>query len=205
MVRDDAARRRGVIRRAVFFGLALALAPDFGMAQSGGDAARGAARAAPCLACHGSPEHEPLPGTPTLAAQQSDYLVLQMVLLREGLRQAPQMAGMLDKFSDPDLLDIAAHYARQPPPRNSARPDSRLHAQGAALSRAMGCGSCHLQDYRGQQQVPRLSNQREDYLVASLQAYRDSKRVGSDTNMNGMLYRMSDRDIRALAHYLAHQ
>jgi cytochrome c553 len=69
----------------------------------------------------------------------------------------------------------------------------------------MGCGSCHLQDYRGQKQVPKLSNQLEDYLVASMQAYRDNKRAGPDTSMNGILYRMPNSDIRALAHYLAHQ
>ena len=69
----------------------------------------------------------------------------------------------------------------------------------------MGCGSCHLPDYRGQQQVPRLANQPEDYLVAAMKAYRDNKRTGTDTSMNAVLYRVSDSDIQALAHFLAHQ
>ena len=69
----------------------------------------------------------------------------------------------------------------------------------------MGCGSCHLPDYRGQRQVPRLANQREDYLVAAMKAYRDNKRAGTDTSMNAVLYRVRDGDIQALAHYLAHQ
>ena len=34
-----------------------------------------------------------------------------------------------------------------------------------------------------------LANQREDYLVAALKAYRDNKRTGSDTSMNAVLYR----------------
>jgi cytochrome c553 len=69
----------------------------------------------------------------------------------------------------------------------------------------MGCGSCHLPDYRGQKHVPRLSNQREDYLVSTLLAYRDNRRTGTDTSMNGMMYQVTDGEIRALAHYLAHQ
>jgi cytochrome c553 len=69
----------------------------------------------------------------------------------------------------------------------------------------MACGSCHLGDYSGQRQVPRLAGQREDYLVASMKAYRDNKRVGTDTSMNGILYQVPDSDIQALAHYLAHQ
>jgi cytochrome c553 len=36
-------------------------------------------------------------------------------------------------------------------------------------------------------------------------AYRDNKRSGSDTSMNAALYRVPDGDLRALAHYLAHQ
>jgi len=59
--------------------------------------------------------------------------------------------------------------------------------------------------YRGQKHVPRLDNQPEDYLVAAMKAYRDKTRAGSDTNMNAALYRVGDDDLRALAHYLAHQ
>jgi cytochrome c553 len=53
--------------------------------------------------------------------------------------------------------------------------------------------------------VPRLDNQPEDYLVAAMKAYRDNTRAGSDTSMNAALYRIGDDDLRALAHYLAHQ
>jgi cytochrome c553 len=51
--------------------------------------------------------------------------------------------------------------------------------------------------------MPRLSHQRIDYVVLSLKAYRDGTRSGIDTSMNGVMYGVSDRDIRALAHYLA--
>ena len=69
----------------------------------------------------------------------------------------------------------------------------------------MGCGGCHLADFSGQKQVPRIANQREDYLAATMKAYRDNKRAGPDTSMNGILYRVPDGDIDALAHFLAHQ
>jgi cytochrome c553 len=69
----------------------------------------------------------------------------------------------------------------------------------------MACGSCHLRDLRGQRHIPRIANQREDYLVTTLQAYRDDKRTGADTSMNAAMYKVTDAEIRALAHYLAHQ
>jgi len=131
--------------------------------------------------------------------------VLQLFLIREGLREIPQMAGLLKDVTDPDFFDLAAYYARQPAPRNATKPDPALRARGAALSRDMGCGSCHLKDYSGQKQVPRIAGQREDYLRATMKDYRDNRRTGPDTSMNGILHKMPDSDIGALAHYLAHQ
>ena len=191
------------IRRAFVF-LGLACVAGMALAQSKGDPARGESKAQICAACHGTPERPPLPLTPWLAGQLEEVTVLQLVLIREGLREIPQMAGMLDKVTDPDFFDIAAYYVRQIPARDVSRPDPGRHARGAALAKSLGCGSCHLGDYSGQKQVPRIANQREDYLVASLKAFRDNKRVGADTSMIGILYRVPDGDIEALAHYVAH-
>lgn len=72
-----------------------------------------------------------------------------------------------------------------------------------ALVQKQHCGSCDLPDFSGRQQIPRLAGQREEYLVASMLAYRDNRRTGGDTIMAAALYGASDADIRALAHYLA--
>lgn len=194
----------GGIRRAFVF-LGLACAAGVAMAQSKGDPARGEALAKTCVSCHGAPERAPLPLTPSLAGQQEEFTVLQMFLIREGLRDFPQMAGLLKDVTDRDFMDIAAHYARQAPARSDTKADPQRRTRGAALSRTLGCGSCHLKDYSGQKQVPRLTNQREDYLAASMKAYRDDKRTGTDTSMNAVLYKVTDGEIEALAHYLAHQ
>lgn len=193
-----------------FFRRAFFLAALFGIAatataQSGGDVARGAEKAAMCVACHGVEGRAPLPGMPALAGQQREFLEGQMVLLREGLRNVPGMEGMLRSFNDRDLIDIAAYYSAAKPFTETGKRHARRHAQGAALSKAMGCGSCHQPDYSGQRGIPRIVNQREDYLAATLKAYRDDKRTGMDTNMNALMYGRSDADIAALAHYLAHQ
>lgn len=193
-----------IIRRA-FVLLTLACIAGAAAAQSRGNPARGETLARPCAACHGTPDRDPLPLTPTLAAQPDDYTVMQLFVLRERLREVPQMVGLLKDVTDSDFFDLAVYYARQPSPRGGANPDPRLRARGAALSRSMGCGSCHLKDYSGQKQVPRLANQREDYLRATMKDYRDNRRTGPDTSMNGILHKVPDADIEALAHYLAHQ
>jgi cytochrome c553 len=170
-----------------------------------GDPRKGAAKAQTCLACHGSAKSAALPGMPALFGQQPEFLVLQMFFIRERLRNVPQMEGMLKGVTDAELTDMAAYFASGEPPRFSGKPDAKLRDRGAELSKKLGCGSCHMPDYSGQRQVPRLTGQREDYLATALKDYRDNKRTGSDTSMNAVLYQVTDSDIAALAHYLAHQ
>lgn len=191
--------------RRVFLILGLAALPCTALAQNKGDPVRGAAKVAVCAACHGPEGSKPLAGMPALSGQQEEFLVLQMILLREGLRDVPAMDGMLKTFSDPDLMDVAAYYSKARPFTSNSPRDMPRYNAGARLSQAMGCGSCHVTGYVGQRQVPRLTNQREDYLVATLKAYRDNKRSGTDTSMNAVMYQASDADIALLAHYLAHQ
>ena len=205
MQRLDTARRTGAICRAVSLACAAVLAAATCYAQPKIDPSRGAAKAAACASCHGSPQRPPLAGVPTLAGQQEQFLVLQMFLMREGLRDVPQMAGTLKDFSDRDLDEVAAYFSRQTPARGGTGTKPKLHARGEALAKGMACGSCHLGDFTGQRQVPRVANQREDYLAAALKAYRDNKRIGTDTSMNSILYQVPDSDIDALAHFLAHQ
>ncbi|MBC7780513.1 MAG: c-type cytochrome [Proteobacteria bacterium] len=173
------------------------------LAQSKGDPARGATKVATCSACHGADGGAPLAGLPSLAGQQQEFLELQLILLREGLRDVPSMTGLLKSFSDRDLIDMAAYYSAVKPLSGGSARDAQRVAAGASLSAAMGCGSCHMGNYSGQRQVPRIVNQREDYLVSALKDYRDNRRSGVDTSMNAVMYKTSDADIAALAYYLA--
>ena len=194
-----------IIRRAVVLCGAFGLCCSVAVAQPKADVSRGGPKAAACAGCHGSPKAPPLAGMPALSGQQAEFLVLQMFLMREGLRDVPEMKGLLNGWTDSDLHDVAGFFAAQTLPPDTGKRDPKLHARGAQLSKSMGCGSCHLQTYHGQRQVPRIANQREDYLATSMKEFRDNKRTGVDTNMNGIMYKVSDSDIQALAHYFSHQ
>lgn len=194
--------------RRVFASVALAATLAAGVASAQqiwrpGDPARGAALAGACAGCHGEHGAAPIPGTPALASQQPEFLTLQLVLMREGLREVPAMTGTLKGLTDRDLVDIATYYAAARPFRSPPARDAALYARGETLAGAMGCNSCHMGDYSGQRQVPRLVDQREDYLASALRAYRDDRRSGTDTSMNAVMYKAVDSDITAIAHYLA--
>ena len=52
--------------------------------------------------------------------------------------------------------------------------------------------------------MPRLAGQREEVLYAKMIAFRDKPPPGTDTIMNATLYGVSDAEVKALAHFLAH-
>lgn len=182
---------------------AFALLASAATAQAPRNAERGASRAATCGACHGADGNSTLVGTPSLAGQPATFLTLQLILFREGLRQVPAMQGLVADFSERDIEDVSAHYARLPVTPAKVAVNAPLAKSGQQLAHDMACGSCHLPDYSGRDQMPRLAGQREDYLNATMIAYRENKRSGSDTTMNGVMHGVSDAQIAALAHYFA--
>jgi len=170
------------------------------------DAARGGTLAGhACTNCHGANGRSQTEGIPSLAGQPADFIVTQMILFREGIRQVPAMNAFAANLPDADIVDLAAFFAAMPPgPPDDRRPrDPALFAAGQALSGPRHCATCHVSDYGGRAQIPRVAAQREDYLVHALTDYRNGTRVGADPQMNSAVYRLSDADIAALAHYLA--
>ncbi|WP_426954912.1 c-type cytochrome [Muricoccus radiodurans] len=160
-----------------------------------------------CAACHGERGISAMPNIPSLAGQRPDFITLQLILFREGLRDVPPMAQASEGLTDAQVEALAAFYAALPagPPPDRAPRDEARAAQGAALSERLRCGICHRADFSGQNQVPRLTGQREDFLDETLRAYRDNVRRGTDTQMNAAVHGLSDADIGAIAHFIAHR
>ena len=194
--------------RPLLLAAALVAAVSAARPAAAGDAARGRALAEErgCGGCHGADGRSATPDVPSLAGQPADFITLQMILFRERLRDAPPMPDLAQGLADEQLEDLAAFFAALPPgpAEDRGAPDGAVAARGQALSQRMNCGVCHLPDYRGREQIPRLVGQREDYLLHTLREYRDNKRAGTDTSMNAVVYAVPDADLAALAHDLAH-
>lgn len=157
-----------------------------------------------CASCHGPDGVSVAPGIPSIAAQPRVFLENLMILMREGVRGGEAMQQQMKGVSDREIIALAAHFAQLPLRPAPGKPDAALIKQGRLASAKYRCGSCHLPDYRGREQIPRLAGQREDYLAEIMRTYRDAPPRGSDTLMNAALYGVSDAEIRALAHLLAH-
>ena len=161
-------------------------------------------RLAACLACHGEKGQSANSGVPSLGGQPEFYLTVQLLLFRDKLRVVELMNAMMQGFSDNDLRNMARFIATLPPPvpADGAVDAVRMEA-GRALAEQNRCNFCHQRDYSGEQNVPRLAGQREDYLVKALREYKNNTRRGYDAAMADVLYQISDEQIPDLAYFLA--
>src|ERR687891_1933722 len=157
-----------------------------------------------CAACHGPDGNSLNPQLPSIAGQPKLFLENQLILFREELRRSDQMLPVVKGMTDPEIIKLAEHFSKQPAKVMDTGPaDAKLMKTGAERARALRCNVCHLADFSGQNQIPRLAGQREAYLEAEMRAYRDGKRTGGDTIMAAALYGVRDAHIRGLAHYLS--
>lgn len=162
------------------------------------------ATVAACNACHGPGGNSQIPLTPSLAGQPKVFVENQLVLIREGLRDVPQMKEIVTGMSDETIVALARHFAAQKPVPKPGAANKEQVSLGSASAGKLLCGTCHLADYSGQNQVPRLAGQDEPYLVYSMKQFRDNPGPGRDTIMAAVLQGLSDVDLANLAHYLTH-
>lgn len=170
-----------------------------------GPGANGAAQIEPCLACHGKAGRSALPLTPSLGGQPSFFVITQLFLFREARRDNAPMVELAKAMSDGDLRAYSEAVSQLPPPSPpSEGRDAERYARGEKLASQHKCNICHSADFSGQQQVPRLANQREDYLLKALREFKAGERKGYGGAMAVELMPLDQDGIADLAHFLAH-
>ena len=132
-------------------------------------------------------------------------MLIQLFMFRERLRVAAPMNEDTKGLSDDDLQNMAIMLSKLPPPGPPAEAtDPQSLARGHALAEQNHCNVCHRSDFTGQENVPRLADQREDYLLKTMRAYKSGSRHAYDATMAEVLQPVDDNDIGVLAHFLAH-
>ena len=157
-----------------------------------------------CASCHGPGGNSVTPGIPSIAAQPRVFLENLLILMREGVRGSAAMQQQMKGVSDREIIALATHFAKLPLRPAPGTANAELMKQGRLASAKHRCGICHLRDYRGREGSPRIAGQREEYLFEIMLAFRDAPPRGSEANMSAAMYGVSDADIRAMAHLLAH-
>lgn len=200
------------MKRLVLSLASLVLAVSSIGVQAAGDAAAGEGKSAVCAACHGADGNSELGSNPKLAGQNARYLLKQMTDIKEGNRTVALMTGLLDNMSEQDLEDIAAYYAEQEKTIQGADPalvelGSSIYRGGIADLGVAACTACHgpAGDGVAQAGFPAVSGQHAEYTMTQLKAFRAGERTndGDSSPMRSVTERLTDREIEALASYMA--
>jgi cytochrome c553 len=157
-----------------------------------------------CAGCHGENGISSMENTPSLAGHPVLYTQIQLFLFREGQRVNEVMNAIASGLSDDMLTTLAEHYSKLAPIPPTAASDPAVDARGRELAATHRCGTCHLPDYAGREQMPRIAGQREDYLLRALRDYKSGARSGDGAQMAEVVYGIGDDDLKALAHHVAH-
>ena len=160
---------------------------------------------APCLACHGADGQSQIENVPSLGAQTAPYSLIQLFMYRENMRVAEPMNAAAKDLTDGELQSIAAALAALPAPKPPEAPGDPARLERArALTEQNHCNVCHRPDFAGQQTVPRLADQREDYLLKTLREYKTGARHAYEPIMIEVLQPIDDMQIVEFAYYLSH-
>jgi len=188
-----------------------------------GDAAAGESQVASCAGCHGMDGNSAMGAFPKLAGLGEKYLAKQLMDIRDGKRVIVEMTGQLTGKTDQQLADMAAFYdgkarqlsgAKQIELVGSSISGDEAIAFGASLYRGgnlqvgiPSCTGCHAPNGAGNEPAgyPALGGQHADYIAKQLRLFRDGLRHndGEAKVMRGVAERMSNREIDALANYIA--
>ena len=191
--------------RSIWF--VTALVASFAIAPAhAADPAAGKEKAEACTACHGEGGISQTENIPSLAGQPDQFIQWQLVFFRGGSRKNEQMQPIAAQISNEDIRILGAYFAALPPPKAAASDDNPdLSKKGAQAAVGRRCASCHTDTFAGTKAVARLAGQREEYLVKALHDYKSGVRSGgAGAAMSDVAYPLSDEEIAALAHYLAH-
>src|SRR6202048_3211411 len=170
------------------------------------DVAAGKEKAELCVGCHGEAGISQTENIPSLAGQPDQFIQWQLVFFRAGTRKNEQMQPIVEQINNDDIRNLGAYFASLAPAKAS-KPDDNpdLSQKGAQAAAGRRCASCHTDSHAGIKAVARVAGQRGEYLLKALHDYKSGVRSGGAmAAMAAVAYPLSEEEITALAHFLAH-
>ena len=192
--------------RIVLLTLSFAAVLANAAAAPAADVVAGKAKAELCSGCHGEDGISQTDNIPSLAGQPDQFIQWQLIFFRSGARKSEQMQPIVEQINNDDIRNLGAYFASLAPPK-ATKPDDDpdLSQKGAQAAVGRRCASCHTDTFAGTKAVARLAGQREEYLLKAMHDYKAGVRSGGGmAAMADVAYPLSEEEITALAHYLAH-
>lgn len=162
------------------------------------DAKHGEKKAQLCLICH-KPNYS-VAHIPTLEGQTREYLYNQIKAYKEKRRPDPTMQTNVAALSDKDMRDIAEYFAGRKSLRGSFQLDAERVAKGKSKANELKCAVCHMADFSGNKETPRLAGMVPQYVAAQIVDIAKGKRLHPPVDGLGLV---SDDIAEELAQYFA--
>ncbi len=168
-----------------------------------------------CFRCHGmTGEGQTASGFPRIAALRPDYLKKQLDDYASAIRLDAVMTPIARRLDDDDRMALAKYFAAVQPADSYAPPlfdagliqhGGAVYARGLPGSGVQACIDCHGVRARGlPPDNPALAGQDRTYVALQLRLWRGGMRNNDAGGvMARVAQRMSERDIEAVAEYLA--
>ncbi len=154
-------------------------------------------KASACFGCHGEKGRSTNPQWPSLAGQQSVYIVNQLKAFKAGNRVNSVMQTQAGRLSDEDINNFGAYFTVQQPAKIGGDPAlAKLGKTKAAV-----CFGCHGTSAEGNGEFPRLAGQHPGYLAQQLMNFKNGSRKNG--TMQAIAGNLSEDDIKALAAFFA--
>lgn len=166
-----------------------------------------------CAACHGADGNSVAPANPNLAGQGADYITLQLMHFKAGVRVNATMQAMAAPLSDDDMRALGVYFEQQKPKDLGAKDPKLVEAGehvwrgGDSATDVPACAACHSPTGAGvPKNYPRLAGQYADYVYAQLKAFKSGERGANAKDANGKIMAtiagsMTDEQMKAVADY----
>lgn len=151
-----------------------------------------------CRACHSPGQN--VSYAPTLDGQPREYLLNQLKAFKEKRRPSDGHQRYWGPLSEQAMMAVADHFSANAPVRETFNVEPQQVAAGRAKADALGCASCHREDYTGQGGVARLAGLRPPYAAGQIRAFAAGARKHPLIDANSGI---SPADAEALGQYFA--
>ncbi|NTV95686.1 MAG: cytochrome c4 [Thiobacillus sp.] len=175
-----------------------------------GDPAKGQALMAErCAACHGPDGNSQAPTFPKLAGQHAEYLLHEINEYKEHHRESDMMQPLVADLSDEDVANLAVFLAAQKPTPGVVSEPALLplgkdvYLKGNPATGVPSCDGCHEEGGEGSARFPRIAGQNVEYTLEQFRLYVAGKRPFGKKVMRTVAERLSEKEARAVAEYMA--
>ena len=156
-----------------------------------------------CATCHGEQGVPTQKNIPVIWGQNEGYLIFQLRDFKSGARKNDLMSPIAAGIDPNDINAFAAYFSKLKWPNLQQAPaPADVAAKAQATAASVGCPGCHLAYFQGDGTTARLAGQNHDYLLKTMNDFRDKTR-GNNPGMSDLMKATSPEDIGALAQYLA--